>query len=280
MISPELLRRQELFKDLSEGTLKELAGQTVLREFSTRSFIIQSGEPSDALLLLVAGQLQIISTSESGKEIGLNFIDEGDCFGEVGLIDGGPRSASVVAVTPAVVGFLAKEQALHLFHHNSVVAARIQQKLCQIIRSEVKARSVLSGSKAYARVFMVLSKHPKLKDSQTTQSPLRLDNIPSQAVIARMANVSRETVSRALSSLGRAGVIAKKARQIEITDPQIIHRLASGELEIEQLADWQETGPAQVAKPRPLVDDPSTAAPLGSKKRIIIIRHARKTPVD
>lgn len=280
MISPELLRRQELFKELPEETLSELAIQIKLKEFSVRSFIIQSGEPSDALLLLVAGQLQIISTSESGKEIGLNFIDEGDCFGEVGLIDGGPRSASVVAVTPAVIGFLPKEQALHLFHHNAVVAARIQQKLCRIIRSEVKARSVLSGSKAYARVFMVLSKHPKLKENQNNLHPLRLDNIPSQAVIARMANVSRETVSRALSSLGKAGVIAKKARQLEIADPQIIHRLASGELEIEQLADLQDTGPAQMARPRLSENDPSTATPLGTKKRIIVIRHTQKAPVD
>ena len=278
MILPELLNSQALFKGLSTGTREELAGHIKLKEFNPRSFIIQGGDPSDALLLLFSGQLQIISTTESGREIGLNLISEGDYFGEVGLIDGGPRSASVVAITKVVIGFLPKEQALNLFHHNSTVAARIQQKLCKIIRSEVESRSATHGNKAFTRVFMVISKHPQLRNSDDAG---RLVDMPSQAVIARMANVSRETVSRALSSLAKAGLISKVARRIEIPNPRLIQRLAAGEIKINEIASIPSETLTSASKTSMSSGVSELIDPENPRKnRITVIRRSARLPVD
>ena len=115
MIALELLNRQRLFQDLPLELLQDVQPAVRLQEFGRRDFVLHKGMAGDALLMLVAGRLQVISTSESGKEVGISFINPGDYFGEISLIDGGPRSASIVAVSPSIVGFLPQAKALWLF---------------------------------------------------------------------------------------------------------------------------------------------------------------------
>ena len=232
MIALELLNQQLLFKDLPLKILQEIQPFIRLQEFKRKEFVLHKGLAGDALLLLINGRLQVTSTSEAGKEVGINFLEPGDYFGEVSLIDGGPRSASVVAVSNSVVGFLAKSKAVWLFHHQPLVAARIQARLCSIVRNEIQFRSSLGGAKAYTRIYAVLCKTPHLKQAE---APIALGDIPNQNAIASMANVSRETVSRALTALVRAGVLLKNGRQWVVQNPQVLKRLASGELGLDNI---------------------------------------------
>ena len=247
MISIELLHQQQLFRDLPVALLEEVRHQVRLVEYARREYVLHKGGLGDALLMLLTGRLQVISMAESGKEVGINFIEPGDYFGEISLIDGGPRSASVVAVMPSVVGFLPKAQALWLFHNQPSIAARVQAKLCATIRKEIQFRSSLGGAKAFARIYAVLCNNPVLKANH----PAALEDLPGQNAIASMANVSRETVSRALTALARAGVVEKNGRQMLIKDPQTLQKLATGALEVDQLAE--QTPAPQVANRRKLV---------------------------
>ena len=232
MIALELLNRQHLFKDLPLKVLQDVQPFIRLQEFKRREFVLHKGLSGDALLLLINGRLQVTSTSESGKEVGITFLEAGDYFGEVSLIDGGPRSASVVTVSTSTVGFLAKSKALWLFHHQPMVAARIQARLCAIIRNEIQFRSSLGGAKAYTRIYAVLCKAPQLNKAQ---GPTSLGDIPNQSSIASMANVSRETVSRALTALVKSGILSKEGRQLVVQNPQVLKQLASGEMGVNNI---------------------------------------------
>ena len=112
------------------------------------------------------------------------------------------------------------------------MAARIQARLCSIVRNEIQFRSSLGGAKAYTRIYAVLCKTPHLKQAE---APIALGDIPNQNSIASMANVSRETVSRALTALVRAGVLLKNGRQWVVQNPQVLKRLASGELGLDNI---------------------------------------------
>ena len=162
MIALELLNRQRLFQDLPLELLQDVQPAVRLQEFGRRDFVLHKGMAGDALLMLVAGRLQVISTSESGKEVGISFINPGDYFGEISLIDGGPRSASIVAVSPSIVGFLPQAKALWLFQNVPAIAARIQARLCSVIRNEINFRSSMGSSKAYARIYAVICNNPQL----------------------------------------------------------------------------------------------------------------------
>lgn len=226
MISLELLLRQSLFQGLPHDKLQQLGLQVRLQEFAKGEFVFHRGMPGDALVLLVAGRLQVISYSESGKEVGISFIEPGEYLGEIALIDGEPRSASVICVSQATVGFLAKTFALQLFHHEPLVAARIQKKLCAVIRNEIHHRSRFSTASAFERICSVLCSHPKLK---TGNNPITLDDLPHQRVIASMANVTRETVNRAIKTLLQMGVIERTGRRVTVHKPQGLRLLASGQ---------------------------------------------------
>lgn len=254
-VSIELLRNQTLFKGISEDLLNDLRKYMRFTEYRKNDYILHKGGVGDALLLLFSGRLQVTSLSEEGKEVGLNFIEPGDYFGEISIIDGGPRSASVVASATSVVGFLPKAQALWLFHNNPLIAERILQRLCQTIRQEIHYRSNLGSSKAYTRIYSVLFGNNQAQNgiktmpAQTlskqalghastlgkTQQTMAVENLPNQQSIAMMANVSRETVSRALQALIKAGIIQKDTKRIVIQDPQLLEKLARGEIDVTQL---------------------------------------------
>ena len=234
MIALELLNRQRLFQDLPLELLQDVQPAVRLQEFGRRDFVLHKGMAGDALLMLVAGRLQVISTSESGKEVGISFINPGDYFGEISLIDGGPRSASIVAVSPSIVGFLPQAKALWLFQNVPAIAARIQARLCSVIRNEINFRSSMGSSKAYARIYAVICNNPQL-DKPAGVGPTALDDMPNQYAIASMANVSRETVSRALGALVRAGVVSKDGRRLLVQDPEVLKRLASGEIGLDNI---------------------------------------------
>ena len=235
MISLELLNQQVLFRDLPRPLLEEIAGNVRLQEFAKREFVIHKGGPGDSLLMLFTGRLQVISMSDEGKEIGITFIEPGDCFGEIALIDGGARSASVVSVATSAVGFLPKKQALWLFQNNPTVAERIQKRLCETIRREIQHRSTQGGAKAYTRIYAVLFGNRTMATPKAGQPPVAIENLPNQQSIASMANVSRETVSRAIHALIKSGVIQKDTRRIIIKNPTVIERLARGELTVEEI---------------------------------------------
>jgi len=230
MISIELLRGQRLFADLPQDLLEECCKDIHLLDFQKKERVLQKGSPADALLLLFTGRLQVVSISEGGREVGIGFIEEGDYFGEIGLIDGKSRSASVLAVAPSAVGLMSKSKAIWLFQNNPVIAERIQRRLCAIIRKEINYRSNLGNLPAFSRVYAVVFSNTAAPP-KPGERPLVIDNLPSQQSIASMANVSRETVSRAIHALIKSGIIQKDTSRLIVRDATLLAKLSSGEIE-------------------------------------------------
>lgn len=234
MISIELVRTIRLFEGLPDKVQEALCQQIRLREFQKKEFLFYRGTEGDALFMLFSGRLQVISTTDEGKEIGINFLAPGDYFGEIALIDGGMRSASVIAIENSTVGILPKAQALWLFQNVPLIAERIQRRLCATIRQEINHRSSLGGSKAFTRIYSVIFGNLQAQQRAGANALTTLENLPSQQTIASMANVSRETVSRAIHMLIRQGIIDKSARRLIIKNPDILVRLAKGEISPDQ----------------------------------------------
>lgn len=218
-----------LLRSLSDEAIAEVGKHIRYRRFGKREFVVRKGEAGTSLLMLVSGRLQVIALSEDGREIGLDFVEPNDYFGELSIIDGGPRSASVIATTEAVVGFLPKVHAQNLFYHHPSVIEALLKRLCNTIRQASNYRSLLGLTRAYARVYSVL----ETAVARASGDQAVIESLPNQHAIAIMANVSRETVSRALKALQDAGVIEKSGRRLVVRDPQMLGRLAKGEVEVQ-----------------------------------------------
>ncbi|MDE1990108.1 MAG: winged helix-turn-helix domain-containing protein, partial [Betaproteobacteria bacterium] len=107
-----------------------------------------------------------------------------------------------------------------------LVAERVMKRLCHTIREAARLRAALSAARAHARIFSVLN------DTVTSlpggQGAV-IENLPTQQALATMANVSRESVSRALQILIKQGVVEKDHRRLIVLQPQVLQHLAKGD---------------------------------------------------
>jgi CRP/FNR family cyclic AMP-dependent transcriptional regulator len=225
----DLLKQQKLLRNVADDVIEETSRHIRYRRFGKRDFVVHKGDAGSSLLMLMSGRLQVIALSEDGREVGLNFVEPGDYFGELSIIDGGPRSASIIATTESVVGFLPKIQAQALFYRNPAVVEALLQRLCRTIRQASNYRSMLGLTRAYARVYSVLEASMK----KVAGDLLTIENLPNQQAIAIMANVSRETVSRAIRSLVEGQVIERDYRRLIVRDAAMLRKLARGEAELQ-----------------------------------------------
>ena len=104
-----LLRRTRLFAELREDTMRALADRSVERSYPRHGRLFYQGDPGSGLYVLASGLVKVIVTSEDGEEMVLVTLGPGDAFGELSIVDGGPRSASAEALEPTVALVITRE---------------------------------------------------------------------------------------------------------------------------------------------------------------------------
>ena len=220
------LRRIPLLADLTEDEMSLVEAHLRVRQVARRETVLQKGGEADGLLFLLAGQLQVNDITEDGRTIGLRMLAEGDFFGEIGLIVGSTRSASVVSLTKATIGFLPSETTLHLFSHSPSVANHMLRHLATKIQRDSEIRGLLSIHNTSKRIYTFLA----LRSEKAAGNLDVVENLPAHQDIANMVNTSRETVTRALRQLIQSGIAEKDMHRLIIRDPMALQRLAHNDL--------------------------------------------------
>jgi CRP-like cAMP-binding protein len=162
--------------------------------------------------------LHAVDITEDGREIGLSFLVAGDYFGELSVIDGLPRSATVVACEPSIYALLPRVHALELMYNHPLIAERMFKRLTAGIRRLSDFRTILGMPNAFQRVYALL-------DHLARTSPgglVVIEKLPTQQEISIMVNTSRETVSRAIQVLLQRGVVEKDLRRLIVRRPDIL----------------------------------------------------------
>lgn len=118
-----------LFESLSKRHLKKIAGLISTVEFDAGDTVIREGEAGDSFFVTVSGQARVLS---GGKM--LHRLIPGDHFGEISLLDGGPRSASVVAETPLSLLRLPRASFLKLIRDDADLARALLSSLARTVR--------------------------------------------------------------------------------------------------------------------------------------------------
>lgn len=225
-ISQQVLSTIPLFEGVEARILEEIAGIMQLRLFARRETVIAKGANSDSLAFLLEGSLQIVDFGEDGSEVGLHLVKPGDYFGELSLIDNQPRSATVVAVVPSTVGLLPRKAARQLFFGYPLIAERVMIRLAAVVRQLSHQRTLLSISNAQQRVYLQLLAMARTgPDAQNLENTV-IENLPTQQQMAFNINTSRETVSRAIHSLQKRGILKKEGRVIIVLQPDLLRKLA------------------------------------------------------
>lgn len=201
-LSLVVLRNVPLFSGLEEGELEKLSKVALRRRVERNSFVVRSGEDTDSLYILLTGRAKVTNTDEEGREIILAWLGQGEFFGEMGLIDGSPRSANVVAVEPCELLCLSKDAFQRCMQDNFQVAQKLMHILVRRLREADRKIESLALLDVYGRVARLLLDMSEEEDGKRV-----VKKKISKQDMARMIGASREMVSKVVRDLELSGYI-------------------------------------------------------------------------
>lgn len=197
-----VLRNVALFSGLDDGELEKLSKVSGRKRAERGAFIVRAGESTDSLYVLLAGRAKVTNTDEEGREIILAWLGPGEFFGEMGLIDGSPRSANVVAAEPCELLFLSKEAFQRCLQDNFQVAQKLMKTLVLRLREADRKIESLALLDVYGRVARLLLDMSEVADGQRV-----VKKKMSKQDMAKMIGASREMVSKVMRDLELSGYI-------------------------------------------------------------------------
>ena len=227
-----LLKGVDLFSELTEEQLGLLANLVVVQDFNRDETVVLEGDCSmKALYLIASGTVQVYMTGVDGRETILSFLERGDFFGEMSLIDGEPRSASVRTVTDAQLMLIHREPFLTLIRQTPEIAMSLLSEMSKRLRKankQIGSLSTMSVSGRVAGTLLNLMEERGMRiHTDNGQMVTVIHNRPTQQQLADMSGTTRETVSRICSLLVKANAIAMTGKDIVIFDEEALQEKAT-----------------------------------------------------
>ena len=205
-VSSAVLRTVPLFATFPEEQLRLLATLVSRRSATRGSIIMAAGDPTDSLYIILSGRLKVMMSDADGKEVILSILAAGEFFGEMGLIDDAPRSASVVAIEPCELLVITRRDFKKSMTENVEMAMAVMKGLVRRLREADRKIGSLALLDVYGRVARLLLDMAETVDGQKMVTK----RLPKQD-IAKMIGASREMVSRVMKDL-QTGRLHRDAR--------------------------------------------------------------------
>jgi CRP-like cAMP-binding protein len=210
------LARVPLFADLDGSTLEDLAARMTVKRVQREGWVITQEDAGEALFVVLSGRVKVVRFGDSGREVILAILRPGEFFGEMALLDGGPRSADVVALEDTTLGALGRDAFLRHIESRPRTAVRIMKELSGRLRRANETIAGLALEDVGVRLARKLIGMAR-DGGETDGEGLVIRERPTQQDLAHMVGTCRETVSRTLSSLVRKGLIRSRGRSLVIT---------------------------------------------------------------
>jgi CRP/FNR family cyclic AMP-dependent transcriptional regulator len=219
-----LLSRVSLFRELSERELAELAQVAVPRRWLAGESVFREGDPGDTCYVVRTGAVRVTRRHSDGRQITLAELREGDLFGELAMFgDGETRSATVEAIEDTDgVALLAGDLRRTMLSHPSIAVAMLAG-LAERIRQVNERLSRQTFQTVDGRVASaLLGQVEALVDGGDADGAREVLIRATQAQIAQLSGSSRESASRFLAKLERAGVITTGRGKILVHEPSAL----------------------------------------------------------
>ena len=212
-VSTAVLKAVPLFASFPEDQLRMLT-MVVMRKSAPRSTTIMAGgDPTDSLYIVLSGRLKVMMSDAEGKEVILSILLPGEFFGEMGLIDDEPRSATVVTIEPCELLSIAKRDFKKCLAENFEMAMAVMRGLVKRLREADRKIGSLALLDVYGRVARLLLDMAENVDGEKVVTK----RLPKQD-IAKMIGASREMVSRVMKDLQTGGYIEMRGSTIVLRD--------------------------------------------------------------
>jgi CRP-like cAMP-binding protein len=216
----KLFSRHPLFRKLAPPVIDRIVARAVTRKVRKGTVLFRKGDTGSTLYAVCTGSVRISAPSDHGRDAIFNVIPAGEFFGEIALLDGGPRTANAVAIEDSVLMIIARRDFIPLVRENSDMAMSLIELICARLRrtSEQVEDIVFLG--LASRVAKALLQLP----SQPGSDPGPAIRV-TQREIGQMTGVSRESVNKLLRNWQQRGWIKLKHGAVVVVSPDAIRQL-------------------------------------------------------
>ena len=212
-VSTTVLKSMPMFATFSQEQLQALMAMISRRSAPRGAAIMHEGDPTDSLYIVISGRLKVMMGEADGKETILSIIGPGEFFGEMGLIDDNPRSASVIAIEPAELLALTKRAFRKCLVENSDLAMAVMRVLVKRLREADRKIGSLAMLDVYGRVARLL-----LDMSEDVNGERVVTRRLTKQDIGKMVGATREMVSKVMKDLQVNGYIDVQGSTIVLRD--------------------------------------------------------------
>ncbi len=213
-----LLQRVPLFSELSREDLEQISRVAVARNYPRGVRVFHEGDRSDACYIVRSGDLRVTREHPDGRAIALATLGPGDIFGELAMLDGEARSASVEALSPCELLALPAGDVRRMLQSSSQITVKLVVALTRRLREANERIARQSFQTVPSRVAGVLSQ--LIAEETPLESRDGITIRMTQADLAQLAGTSRESVSRFLAVLERAGVVHVGRGRVTVLEPR------------------------------------------------------------
>jgi len=203
----ELIRRVPLFALLTANQAESVADAVSKRRFKRGEVIVEQGEKSNTLFIILTGRVRVVTSDKRGREVILATLQPGDYIGEMSLIDNEAHSATVRAEVQTDMLALGRAEFARCLPENSSMAYAIMKGLVQRLRQADRKIESLALMDVYGRVARALLEFA-IPDREGL---LTIKDRISRPAIAKMVGASPAMVSRVIKDLAHRGVRESRA---------------------------------------------------------------------
>jgi CRP-like cAMP-binding protein len=219
------LKKIPLFQDLSHESMHRLVQCIEMREVRRRQVIYLPGDPGQAVFFVNGGRVKISKVTRDGKELTLAYRGPGEVFGELVMIDGGPREEMAEAMENALITELERGEFEKLVQKEGMIGYRLSKVIAQRrreVENKIEQLIFKDVNAKLAELLLRLATEYGIEDSRGTLVSLKI----THQEMANLIGSTRETVSLTLSQFKRKGLIQTDGRKVILADREGLRALA------------------------------------------------------
>lgn len=217
-LNPTTWPEHSLLARLGDRDREALLSLGTAVTYPTRHPMIRQGEPGHHALLVLAGRVKVVVNTEFGRPVLVAVRGPGELFGEMAVLEGKNRSASVISCHPTTALVIKGNDLIAYMARHPTACLTVVRMVSERLRHSNRRRVEMVVCPARTRVVRVLAEMAQLHGRRTHEG-LDIGNLVNQPEIASLAGVALSTVEKALQELQRRQLVRRGGRRIVITDP-------------------------------------------------------------
>jgi len=223
--------RETFLSDLSEVDRKVIFDRCTRRTVRPRTVIVSQGSRGRDMFIVVSGSLKVSVLSGEGKEISFVVLRQGDYFGELSMIDGRRRSATVTAIESSELLVLGHAEYQQLLKEHPHTATEFLTRMLLTLANRIRTTDELYQDSVFLDVSSRLAKFllsASIEDSNSVPGQRRIDVRLSQYELGTLVNASRESVNKQLRDWEEQGIVNVNKGKITLLNPVLLQQKAEG----------------------------------------------------